>query len=218
MSEFKNVPGLASTSSFRRLSPPGQSRRFRAVPTEPGSPSITDMKHRHCPCRRYSVRSQRTQIIRHVAQPSQHRRIAAIARGGVASAAECDGTRMAQLTVGAYPRVRVSVNRHIDAQAVVAPGAVCDAINDVRQEIVLGRVDREAVSEALTKLQDRQTKAMIETLGFKDDAVALFDKFVSQSSRRCFLAINALRPQNTTTFKSGNLSRKACVSGTASRT
>jgi tetratricopeptide (TPR) repeat protein len=68
----------------------------------------------------------------------------------------------------------------IEAQATVAAGAVCDAINDVRQEIALGRVDREAVSEALSKLMDRQTKAVIETLGFEDDAVAVFDEFVSE--------------------------------------
>jgi hypothetical protein len=35
----------------------------------------------------------------------------------------------------------------IDAQAAVALGDVCLAINDVRQEVALGRVDREAVSE-----------------------------------------------------------------------
>lgn len=68
----------------------------------------------------------------------------------------------------------------IEAQTAVAPGAVCDAINDVRQEIALGRVDRESVSEALSKLLDRQTKAVIETLGFEDAAVALFDEFVSE--------------------------------------
>jgi tetratricopeptide (TPR) repeat protein len=68
----------------------------------------------------------------------------------------------------------------IEAQAAVAPGAVCDAINDVRHETALGRVDRESVSEALSKLQDRQTKAVIETLGIGDDAVALFGKFVSK--------------------------------------
>jgi hypothetical protein len=68
----------------------------------------------------------------------------------------------------------------IEAQATVAAGAVCDAINDVRQEIALGRVDREAVGEALSKLMDRQTKAVIETLGFEDDAVAVFDEFVSE--------------------------------------
>jgi len=68
----------------------------------------------------------------------------------------------------------------IAAQAAVAPGAVCDAINDVRQEIALGRVDRDAVSEALSKLLDRQTKAVIEALGFGDEAVALFDLFVSR--------------------------------------
>lgn len=68
----------------------------------------------------------------------------------------------------------------IEAQAAIAPGAVCDAINDVCQEIALGRVDREAVGEALSKLLDRQTKAVIETLGFGDDAVALFDEFVSE--------------------------------------
>lgn len=62
----------------------------------------------------------------------------------------------------------------IEAQTAVAPGAVCDAINDVRQEIALGRVDRECVAEALSRLLDRQTKAVIETLGFGDDAVALF--------------------------------------------
>ena len=68
----------------------------------------------------------------------------------------------------------------IEAQTAIAPGAVCDAINDVRQEIALGRVDREAVGEALSKLLDRQTKAVIETLGFADDAVALFHEFVSE--------------------------------------
>ncbi|QQO19088.1 hypothetical protein JJB98_03755 [Bradyrhizobium diazoefficiens] len=68
----------------------------------------------------------------------------------------------------------------IEAQAAVAPGAVSDAINDVRQENALGRVDRDAVSEALSKLLDRQTKAVIEALGFGDRAVALFDLFVSR--------------------------------------
>ncbi|MBB4426588.1 tetratricopeptide (TPR) repeat protein [Bradyrhizobium sp. CIR48] len=68
----------------------------------------------------------------------------------------------------------------IEAQAAVAPGAVCDAINDVRQEIALGRVDRDAVSDALSKLFDQQTKAVIEALGFGDQAVALFDLFVSR--------------------------------------
>ena len=57
---------------------------------------------------------------------------------------------------------------------------MCDAINDVRQEIALGRVDRESVAEALSKLLDRQTKAVMEALGFGDDAVALFDRFVSK--------------------------------------
>jgi tetratricopeptide (TPR) repeat protein len=68
----------------------------------------------------------------------------------------------------------------IEAQAAVATGAVCDAINDVRQEIALGRVDRESVSEALDKLIDRQTKAVIDTLGFGNDAITLFDRFVSE--------------------------------------
>lgn len=57
----------------------------------------------------------------------------------------------------------------IDAQSAVMPGAVCDAINDVREEIALGRVDREATSEALSKLLDRQTKAVIERMGFTPD-------------------------------------------------
>lgn len=68
----------------------------------------------------------------------------------------------------------------IDSQVAVAPGAVCEAINDVRQGIGLGRVDREVVSEALSKLFDRQTKAVIERLGFGDDAVDLFNRFVSK--------------------------------------
>ncbi|TYO61479.1 tetratricopeptide repeat protein [Bradyrhizobium hipponense] len=68
----------------------------------------------------------------------------------------------------------------IAAQATVTPGAVCDAINDVREEIALGRVDREQVSEALSKLLDRQTKAVIERLGFSDGATDLFDRFVSK--------------------------------------
>jgi hypothetical protein len=68
----------------------------------------------------------------------------------------------------------------LSAQAAVVPGSVCDAINDVREEIALGRVDREAVGEALSKLLDRQTKAVIERLGFKDEAIDLFDRFVSK--------------------------------------
>jgi tetratricopeptide (TPR) repeat protein len=68
----------------------------------------------------------------------------------------------------------------IAAQAAVMPGAVCDAINDVREEIALGRVDRESVSEALSKLLDRQTKAVIERLGFSGGATDLFDHFVSK--------------------------------------
>jgi tetratricopeptide (TPR) repeat protein len=72
----------------------------------------------------------------------------------------------------------------IAAQAAVMPGAVCDAINDVREEIALGRVDRESVSEALSKLLDRQTKAVIERLGFSGGATHLFDHFVFQNHRR----------------------------------
>ncbi|UPK12187.1 tetratricopeptide repeat protein [Bradyrhizobium sp. 155] len=68
----------------------------------------------------------------------------------------------------------------IEVQAAVAPGGVCDAINDVRQEIGLGRVDRDTVAEALSKLLDRQTKAVIEALGFEDRSVAVFDQFVSK--------------------------------------
>lgn len=68
----------------------------------------------------------------------------------------------------------------IEAQGAIAPGAVCDAINEVRQEIALGRVDRESVSEALSKLADRQAKAVIETLGVEDAAVAFFEQFVSR--------------------------------------
>jgi tetratricopeptide (TPR) repeat protein len=68
----------------------------------------------------------------------------------------------------------------VDAQASVMPGAVCDAINDVREEIALGRVDRETVSEALSKLLDRQSRAVIERLGYADSSIDLFDRFVSK--------------------------------------
>jgi hypothetical protein len=50
----------------------------------------------------------------------------------------------------------------------------------VREEIALGRVDRESVTEALSKLLDRQTKAVIERLGFSGGATDLFDRFVSK--------------------------------------
>jgi tetratricopeptide (TPR) repeat protein len=68
----------------------------------------------------------------------------------------------------------------IDVQTAVVPGAVCDAINEVREEVALGRVDRKTVSEALSKLLDRQTKAVIERLGFTESAIDLFDRFVSR--------------------------------------
>jgi hypothetical protein len=68
----------------------------------------------------------------------------------------------------------------IDAQAAVMPGAVCDAINDARAEMTLGRVDREAVSEALSRLLDRQTRAVVERIGSAGGAIDFFDRFVSK--------------------------------------
>jgi hypothetical protein len=68
----------------------------------------------------------------------------------------------------------------IEAQAMIAPGAVCDAINDLRETIALGRVDRDSVTEALARLLERQARAVMERLGCGSEAVDCFDRVVAR--------------------------------------
>jgi hypothetical protein len=56
---------------------------------------------------RRMVTSQRTQIVRHVAELSQHSRIAEITRGRIARAAECDRACMTQY----FPKTLRTPNR-----------------------------------------------------------------------------------------------------------
>jgi hypothetical protein len=52
----------------------------------------------------------------------------------------------------------------IDAQATIAVGGVYDAIIEAREQARAGKVDRETVAAALAQLEERQIKAILNTL------------------------------------------------------
>ncbi len=56
----------------------------------------------------------------------------------------------------------------LQTQATIAVGAVYDAISEARWEAGTGRIDRDAVADALTRLEKRQTTAVIDP--FVDDS------------------------------------------------
>ena len=68
----------------------------------------------------------------------------------------------------------------LQAQATIAVGAVHDTISEIRGESGSGKVDRGTVAEALTRLEERQTRAVIDT--FVDDPAfaASFTTFVKR--------------------------------------
>jgi uncharacterized membrane protein (UPF0127 family)/tetratricopeptide (TPR) repeat protein len=68
----------------------------------------------------------------------------------------------------------------IEAQATVAPGSACDAINDNREAAGSGRVDREAVAQALSKLEVRQIKASVGSVCLHQESWKSFGDFVDQ--------------------------------------
>jgi tetratricopeptide (TPR) repeat protein len=50
----------------------------------------------------------------------------------------------------------------LQTQATIAVGGVYDAISEVRWEAGIGRIDRDAVADALARLEKRQTNAVID--------------------------------------------------------
>jgi hypothetical protein len=73
----------------------------------------------------------------------------------------------------------------LQAQATIAIGSACDAVMEARELAGAGRVDRELVAEALTRLEDRQIKAVVNPLAGTSSFVATFSGFVKRA-----LAIN----------------------------
>jgi hypothetical protein len=70
--------------------------------------------------------------------------------------------------------------RLIEAQATIAIGSVCEAINEAREGAAAGKVDREVVSGALSRLETRQVKAVVEKLGFETRSLHIFVAFVER--------------------------------------
>jgi uncharacterized membrane protein (UPF0127 family)/tetratricopeptide (TPR) repeat protein len=68
----------------------------------------------------------------------------------------------------------------IEAQATVAPGSACDAINDNRESAGGGKVDREAVTQALARLEERQIRATVGTICLHQDSWKSFGNFVDK--------------------------------------
>jgi len=90
-----------------------------------------------------------------------------LARSNVmAHLAACFGTDVGGLT------------RLLEAQATTAVGAVCDAINDAREEAGSGRTDRQAVADTLVKLREEQIKAVVEKFVGGRDFAEQFATFV----------------------------------------
>jgi hypothetical protein len=68
----------------------------------------------------------------------------------------------------------------LQAQATVAIGSTCDAVIEARELAGAGRVDREAVAEALARLEDRQIKGVVNALAGTSTFVATFSAFVKR--------------------------------------
>jgi hypothetical protein len=68
----------------------------------------------------------------------------------------------------------------VRAQATVAVGSVYDAINEARELAGIGRIDRETVDQALTRLEERQTTAVVNRLTQEEAYADTFSAFVGQ--------------------------------------
>jgi uncharacterized membrane protein (UPF0127 family) len=66
----------------------------------------------------------------------------------------------------------------LEAQETISVGSVYDIINEVRAEAGSGKIDRAAVTDALSRLEERQTKAVIDTLVSDPAFAATFTSFV----------------------------------------
>ena len=63
----------------------------------------------------------------------------------------------------------------LEAQTTAAVGSICDAINEAREEFGAARTDRQAVTEALAKLHEQQTKAVVEKFVKEQDFAEQFE-------------------------------------------
>jgi hypothetical protein len=68
----------------------------------------------------------------------------------------------------------------LQAQATIAIGSACDAVIEARELAGVGRVDREAVAEALARLEARQIRGVVNALAGTSTFVATFSAFVKR--------------------------------------
>jgi hypothetical protein len=66
----------------------------------------------------------------------------------------------------------------LEAQATVAVGSVHDAVIEAREQAGVGKVDRQVVAEAVTRLEDRQIRGVVNTLAGTSAFAATFSVFV----------------------------------------
>jgi peptidoglycan hydrolase-like protein with peptidoglycan-binding domain len=66
----------------------------------------------------------------------------------------------------------------LKTQAMIAPGAVYDAVSDAREHAESGKVERETVAQALAALKERQVKSTIDSLVKGNRFPTIFMMFV----------------------------------------
>jgi hypothetical protein len=66
------------------------------------------------------------------------------------------------------------------AQATIAIGSACDAVIEARELAGVGRVDREAVADALARLEDRQIRGVVNALAGTSTFAPTFSAFVKR--------------------------------------
>jgi hypothetical protein len=66
----------------------------------------------------------------------------------------------------------------LEAQSAISAGGVYDAVLEAREEAGAGKIDRQGVEEALRRLEDRQTKAVINSLAGERTFASKFSQFV----------------------------------------
>ena len=68
----------------------------------------------------------------------------------------------------------------LETQATIAIGSVHDAVNEVREEAGSGKADRDTITDALVRLEERQTRAVLDTFVGGAAFAATFTTFVER--------------------------------------
>ena len=81
------------------------------------------------------------------------------------------------------PMGAAQVFQLLEAKAAVTPESIYDAVIDTRRQTGIGTVDRDAIAEALERIEERQINAVVNTLSGTNTFAKTFTAFV-----KCVLA------------------------------